>query len=311
MSAARREPASPGSPGGSAGPPASVESVVDCAAGGTEPPQATRASAATAAVARVIAAKGEAAEAGTKAWRCGCCSVQDGRGRPPGRSLSRGVQEHVPAAAGAEAGGIADAHDQLSGGELPVDVGADVVVRVELWDVQQLLPADAVAASPERTAGPTRRGNVVARFVRRPHDVTAGADCVGRVAGCWKLLIVGLGAVEGDPGNLRSIGNRPTVADVLAAEERAVGKHDAIHDVSGLRVADDHPPTGASIRGTEEARLVVEVAEEREQRVARRIGHQAVGVPVTLEGELHGPGSAAVERLPQPDRRRGDRKSVV
>src|SRR5439155_3514611 len=165
MSAAKREPASPG---GVAGLPASVESTVDCAPGETEPPQANIASAATEAArraGRVIAAKRGAAQTGAKPWRHRSCSVQDGPGRPPDRSLSRGVQEHVPAAAGAEAGCVADAHDQLAGGQLPVDVGADVVVRVELGDFQQLLPADAVATSPQRTAGPPRRRDVVARFI--------------------------------------------------------------------------------------------------------------------------------------------------
>src|SRR5205823_6477197 len=138
----------------------------------------------------------------------------------------------------------------------------DVVGPIELWHLEQLLPADAVAAAPERATRPARRRDVVARFVRGAHHVTAGGHCVRGVAGGWKLLIVGLGSVEGDPRDLRRVWGGAVEADVLATEEGAVGQHDAVDDVSGLLVADDHRPARPSVGGAEEAGLVVEVAEE-------------------------------------------------
>src|SRR5439155_15242224 len=105
-------------------------------------------------------------------------------------------------------------------------------------------------------------------------------------------------SVQADPGDPRT---RWQVADVLAAQQRAVGQEGGVDDVAVLRPRYNRGPGGSSIRGPVHARLQVRVAEEGPERVSGRVGDQPMAVAMTLEQATDGPGRASVHRLPEAD----------
>src|SRR5262249_27978242 len=83
-----------------------------------------------------------------------------------------------------------------------------------------------------------------------------------------------------------------------------------VDDIARL-TADRQRPRQAFVGREVDPALRRGVSEESPEQPTRGIRLQSVTVPVSLEGETHGPCSSVVRAAPQPDRRRPSGEDLV